>query len=60
MVTSPLVTIANLNKKKVASIMAVSDNLITGQLGFADFRFFNAELKMTDLAFQVVDNLSGE
>ncbi len=57
MVTSPFVTVANLNKKKIGSIMAVSDNLITGQLGFADFRFFQAELKMTDLAFEVVDNL---
>ncbi len=58
MVTSPLVTIANLNKRKVASICAVSDNLITGQMGFTDFRFFQAEMKMTDLAFSVVDELS--
>jgi len=57
MVTSPFVTIANLNKKRIGSIMAVSDNLITGQLGFADFRFFESEMKMTDLAFKVVENL---
>lgn len=46
MVTSPFVTIANLYKKKAAVVMTVSDNLITGQLGFSDFRFFEAEEKM--------------
>ena len=57
MVTSPFVTVANLYKKNVAAILAVSDNLITGQLGFTDFKFFEAEMKMTDLAFKVVDSL---
>jgi len=57
MVTSPFVTVANLYNKKSAAILAVSDNLITGQLGFNDFRFFEAEMKMTDLAFRVVDKL---
>lgn len=58
MVTSPFVTIANLNNRKVGAILAVSDNLITGTLGFSDYRFFEAEMKMTDLAFEVVDDLS--
>lgn len=58
MVTSPFVTIANLNNRKVGAILAVSDNLITGALGFSDYRFFEAEMKMTDLAFGVVDDLS--
>ena len=57
MVTSPFVTLANLYKKKAAAILAVSDNLITGQLGFADYRFFEAEMKMTDVVFGVVDSL---
>ncbi|MDD3296893.1 MAG: hypothetical protein PHU64_05980 [Candidatus Omnitrophica bacterium] len=57
MVTSPFVTVANLYKKKTAAILAVSDNLITGALGFADFRFFQAEMKMADLAFKVIENL---
>ncbi len=57
MVTSPFVTVANIYKKKVAAVLAVSDNLITGTLGFADYRFFEAEMKMTDLAFGVVDKL---
>ena len=57
MVTSPFVTVANLNHKKVAAICAVSDNLITGQMGFTDFRFFEAEMKMTGLAFKAIENL---
>jgi len=60
MVTSPFVTVANLYKKKVAAILAVSDNLITGALGFSDYRFFEAEMKMADLAFGVIDKLMGE
>ena len=60
MVTSPFVTVANLYKKRVGAILAVSDNLITGALGFNDYRFFEAEMKMTDLAFSVVDNLVKE
>ena len=59
MVTSPLVTVANLYNKKVAAVCAVSDNLITGAMGFNDFRFFQAEMKMVDLGFGVVDALQG-
>jgi len=58
MVTSPFVTVANLYQKKAAAILVVSDNLITGEMGFTDYRFFTSELKMTDLAFEVVEKLS--
>jgi len=57
MVTSPFVTLANLYKKKSAAILTVSDNLITGELGFADYRFFEAELKMIDAAFDLLERL---
>lgn len=57
MVTSPFVTVANLYNKKVGAILVVSDNLITGEMGFTDFRFFQAELKMTELAFKVAEQL---
>ena len=57
MVTSPFVTVANIYKRKVAAVLAVSDNLITGTLGFADYRFFEAETKMADLAFGVIDKI---
>jgi len=54
MVTSPFVTLADLYKKKSAAVLTVSDNLITGELGFADYRFFEAEMKMIDSAFEVI------
>ena len=55
MVTSPFVTVANLYHKKVAAALVVSDNLITGELGFADFRLFEAEMKMTKSVFDFVE-----
>ncbi len=57
MVTSPFLTVANLYNRKCGAVLAVSDNIITGQLGFTDFRYFNAEMKMTDLAFSVIEQL---
>jgi uridine phosphorylase len=55
MVTSPFVTIANLYKTRVAAVLVVSDNLLTGQMGFADFRLFDAEEKMTKTIFELLD-----
>ncbi|MCM8830644.1 MAG: hypothetical protein NC918_00405 [Candidatus Omnitrophica bacterium] len=54
MVTSPFVTIANLYKVDVGVVLAVSDNLITGELGFSDWRFFEAEEKMTQAVFELI------
>jgi purine-nucleoside phosphorylase len=54
MVTSPFITVANLYKRKVAAVLAVSDNLITGEMGFADFRLFDAEEKMTKAVFEII------
>jgi purine-nucleoside phosphorylase len=54
MVTSPFVTVANLCKKRAAVVLVVSDNLITGQLGFTDFRLFDSEMKMTKSIFELV------
>ena len=48
MITSPFVTVSNLYKVKSAVIMSVSDNLITGKLGFTDYRYFEAEIKMIE------------
>jgi uridine phosphorylase len=55
MVTSPFVTVANIYKRKVAAVLVVSDNLLTGEMGFADFRLFDAEEKMTKAAFELLD-----
>jgi len=54
MVTSPFVTVANVYKTKVAAILVVSDNLLTGEMGFADFRLFDAEEKMTKTVFEII------
>jgi uridine phosphorylase len=55
MVTSPFVTVSNVYKTKVAAILVVSDNLLTGEMGFADFRLFNAEEKMTKAVFEIIN-----
>ncbi|MFA6281903.1 MAG: hypothetical protein WCY05_05325 [Candidatus Omnitrophota bacterium] len=54
MVTSPFVTISNVYKRKVAAVLVVSDNLLTGEMGFADFRLFDAEEKMTKAVFEII------
>lgn len=57
MVSSPLSVVANLYQKKVAVILSVSDNLITGELGFVDYRFFTSEKKMIDAVFNLLQEL---
>lgn len=54
MVTSPFVTVANLYKRNVAVVMTISDNLITGELGFTDYRFFESEMKMIKGVFELI------
>jgi len=55
MIASSFFTIANLYKKKTAAILTVSDNLITGEIGFLDSRFSDAQKKMIDIAFKFVE-----
>ena len=57
MVTATFFTIANLYKKKTTAILAVSDNLITGTLGFSDFRFFDAQRKMIEIVYKFSENI---
>lgn len=54
MVSSPFVTIANLYGKQVGALLVVSDNLITGQLGFNDLHFLDAQEEMVASAFAFV------
>ncbi|MFO8052345.1 MAG: hypothetical protein R6U54_00060 [Candidatus Omnitrophota bacterium] len=60
MVTSPFLTLANLYKRKTAAILSVSDNVITGELGFNNYKFFESQLKMIEVAFKTIENLQGE
>jgi uridine phosphorylase len=57
MVTSSFVTVANVYNKKVAVIMVVSDNLITGRLGFMSDVLYRAEKNLVDSIFEVVKKL---
>jgi uridine phosphorylase len=56
MVTSPFVTIANLYQKKVACVLVVSDNLMTGKLGFTELAFLDAQEKMVEIVFGFIED----
>jgi purine-nucleoside phosphorylase len=58
MVSSALMTIAQLNKVKAASISAVSDNLITGELGFMNPAYYEAEMKVVTICLEAVKALA--
>ena len=58
MVSSALMTIAQLSKVKAASISAVSDNLITGELGFMNPAYYEAEMKVVLICLEAVKELA--
>jgi len=60
MVSSALLTIAQLNKVKASSIAAVSDNLITGELGFMNPDYYEAEAKVVEICLDAVGALAAQ
>ncbi len=58
MVSSALLTIAQLNKVKAASISAVSDNLITGEMGFMNPDYYEAEMKVVNICLEAAKALA--
>jgi uridine phosphorylase len=60
MVSSSLLTIAQLYGVAAGSILTVSDNLITGELGFMSPRYYETEEKMIDIALEAVALLEGK
>jgi len=58
MVTSPFFTITNLYNKKASAILAVSDNLITGEIGFDNIRFFDSEYKIVEAGFKLIKEIN--
>ena len=54
MVTSSLLTVSQLKGVKAGGVLAVSDNLITGELGFVSPDFFEAETLTIDVALEAV------
>lgn len=57
MVSSVLLTIAQLYKVKAASILAVSDNVITGEMGFMNPLYYMAETNLINIALEAVKKL---
>ncbi len=58
MVTSSFLTVAQVRNKKAGAIMAVSDECYSGNYGFRDPRFLEAENKMVDVAFKAIQLMS--
>ncbi len=57
MVTSPFFTVSSVYKRKSASILAVSDNLITGEIGFVSNKLIDTELKMIQKTLEAIKEL---
>lgn len=60
MVSSALLTIAQLNKVKAGAILAVSDNVVTGEMGFMNPLYYMAETKLIEIALETVKRLEGK
>lgn len=57
MVSSTLLTIAQTYNVKAGSILAVSDNVITGEMGFMNPLYYMAETKLIEIALETVKKL---
>jgi purine-nucleoside phosphorylase len=60
MVSSTLLTIAQVYKVKAGSILAVSDNVITGEMGFMNPLYYIAESNLITIALEAVKKLEGK
>jgi uridine phosphorylase len=60
MVSAPFLTIAQIYKIPAVSVLAVSDNLITGQMGFINPDYYMAEGMLIQMALELVKNLEGK
>lgn len=60
MVSSALLTIAQTYNVKAGSILAVSDNVITGEMGFMNPLYYIAETKLIEIALETVKRLEGK
>ncbi len=60
MVSSTLLTIAQVYNIKACSILAVSDNVITGEMGFMNPLYYMAESSVIAIALETVKKLEGK
>ncbi|MFC1593895.1 hypothetical protein ACFL38_01045 [Candidatus Omnitrophota bacterium] len=60
MVSSAFLTIAQTYKVKAGAILAVSDNLITGEMGFTNPMYYMAQSTMINVALEAIKILEGK
>ena len=60
MISSSLLTVAQVKGVRAGGILAVSDNLITGELGFVSPKYFEAETQTIDVAFEAIKILESK
>jgi len=60
MVSSTLLTIAQTYNIKAGSILAVSDNVVTGEMGFMNPLYYMAEANLLKIALETVKKLEGK
>ncbi|MDP2940778.1 MAG: hypothetical protein Q8N85_00775 [Candidatus Omnitrophota bacterium] len=60
MVSSTILTIAQTYNVKAGSILAVSDNVITGEMGFMNPLYYMAESNLISIALETVKKLEGK
>jgi uridine phosphorylase len=60
MVSSALLTICQLYKVRATAILAVSDNVITGEMGFMNPLYYMAETRLIEIAFETIKRLEAE
>ena len=60
MVSAPFLTIAQIYKIPAVSILAVSDNLITGEMGFMNPNYYMAESLLIQMAMELVKQLDSK
>ena len=60
MVSSTMLTIAQTYNIKAGSILAVSDNVITGEMGFMNPLYYMAESNLINIALETVKKLEGK
>lgn len=59
MVTSVFLTICQLYNIPATAILAVSDNIITGEMGFMDTNYYMAENAMINITLDLIKKLEG-
>jgi len=59
MVSSSLLTIAQTYGVRAGSILAVSDNVVTGEMGFMNPLYYMAESKLIEIGLETVKKLNG-